>query len=73
MSQTYSTETIAKQLQEIEVPFADFVARALVGLLTGRKASVQSIANLMPGEASTEAKRQQIRRFLEQPVLAQHR
>jgi hypothetical protein len=73
MTQTYSTETIAKQLQEIDVPFADCVARALVGLLTARKASVQSIANLMPGDVSTEAKRQQIRRFLDQPVLAQHR
>src|SRR5215213_4091486 len=73
MRQTYSTETIAKQLQQIDVPFAPFVARALVALLTGRKASPQAIANLLPGEADTEAKRQELRRFLDQPALAQQR
>lgn len=73
MTQIYSTETIAKQLEEIDVPFADFVAGALVALLTSRKASPQAIANLLPGEATTEAKRQRIRRFLDQPVLAQTR
>jgi len=73
MTRTYSTETIAKELQGIDVPFADFVAGALVALLTGRKASVQAIANLLPTQADTEAKRQQLRRFLDQPALAQQR
>ncbi len=31
------------------------------------------VANLLPGEADTEAKRQQIRRFLDQPALSQQR
>ncbi len=73
MSPTYSTETIAKELQQIGVPFADFVARALVALLTGRKATPQAIATLLPGEADTEAKRQEVRRFLDQPALSQQR
>lgn len=73
MTRTYSTETIAKQLQEIDVPFAAFVARALVALLTGRKASPQALANLLPGDAAAEAKRQQVRRFLDQPALSQER
>ncbi len=49
------------------------MARALVALITGRKASPQAIANLLPGDTDTEAKRQQIRRFLDQPVLSQKR
>ena len=73
MTRTYSTETIEKQLQDIDVPFADFVARALVALLSGRKASPQALATLLPGEADTEAKRQQVRRFLDQPALCQRR
>ena len=73
MTLTYSTETIAKELEALEVPFSSFVARALVALLTGRKATPQAIANLMPGDANTEAKRQALRRFLDQPALAQER
>jgi hypothetical protein len=73
MTPAYSTETIAKQLRDIDVPFADFVARALVALLTGRKATPQAIANLLPEEADTQAKRQQVRRFRDQPALSQQR
>jgi hypothetical protein len=73
MTQTHSTETIAKELEGNDIPFADFVARALVALLTGRKATPQAIANLLPGEADTEAKRQQVRRFLDQPALSQQK
>ena len=73
MTQIYSTETIAKELQDIDVPFADFVSRALVALITGRKASPQALANLLPGDTDTEAKRQEVRRFLDQPALSQQR
>ncbi len=73
MTQTYSTETIAQALEQLEVPFPDFVARALVALLTGRKATLQQMANLLPGEQNTEAKRQALRRFLDQPALSQER
>jgi len=71
MAQTYSTETIAQVLDSLNLPFARLIARALTALLTCRNASVQQVANLLPGEADAEAKRQQIRRFLDQPSLRQ--
>ena len=71
MTHTYSTDTIAQQLAALGLPFASFLARALAGLLTGRKATIHQVANLLPGEASTQAKRQEIRRFLDQPALTQ--
>ena len=73
MAQTYCTETIVRELEGLGVPFASFLARALVALLTGRKASVQRLANLLPGAKSQEAARQQVRRFLDQPALTQER
>lgn len=69
MTQTYSTQTIAKELQTLQLPFPDFLARALTALLTARKATLQQIANLLPGSTDTEAKRQELRRFLDQPAL----
>lgn len=65
---TYSTETIAQELHALELPDVHFLSRALVALMTGRKASIQHLTNLMPGQASQEAKRQQFRRFLDQPT-----
>jgi DDE family transposase len=70
-STTYSTQTIAQELGAAGLPFAAFLARALTALLTGRNASVHRLANLLPGEADAEAKRQQIRRVLDQPTLRQ--
>ena len=69
--QTYSTQTIAQELDSLGLPFAALLARALSALLTGRSASVQQVANLLPGDANAEANRQQIRRFLDQPALSQ--
>jgi hypothetical protein len=43
----------------------------LSALLTGRSASVQQVANLLPTDANAEANRQQIRRLLDQPTLSQ--
>jgi hypothetical protein len=71
MTQTYSTETIAQQLNAVSLPCAALLARALTALLTCRKASLHQVANLLPGEANAEAKRQEIRRFLDQPALRQ--
>jgi hypothetical protein len=73
MAQTYSTETIAQELNALEVPAAPFLARALTALMTGRKATLHQIANLLPGTTNREAARQQIRRFLDQPALTQER
>ncbi len=73
MACIYSTETIAQELEASQIPFADLVARALVALLTGRKASLQHIATLLPGQADTDAKRQELRRFLDQPALSLER
>jgi len=64
----YSTDAIAQELHALQLPFPDFLARALVGLLTARKATLHQIANLLPGDASPEAKRQQMRRFLDHPA-----
>lgn len=71
MAQTYSTQTITNQLDALGLPFAAVLARALTALLTCRKASLHQVANLLPGEADAEAKRQQIRRTLDQPALTQ--
>lgn len=79
MTQTYSTQTIAQQLETLGVPSAALVAGALTALLTGRSACVQQVANLLPirratpasDEAHAEANRQQIRRLLDQPALSQ--
>jgi Transposase DDE domain len=73
MAPTYSTETIAQELNALELPGAPFLARALTALITGRKATLHQIANLLPGTTSSEAARQEIRRFLDQPALTQER
>ena len=73
MAHIYSTETIAQELNDLEVPDAPFLARALTALITGRKATLHQIANLLPGTANREAARQEIRRFLDQPILTQQR
>jgi hypothetical protein len=67
-STIYSTETIARTLSAADLPSAAFVARALTALLTGRRASVHRMANLLPGGAGAEANRQHFRRFLDQPI-----
>ena len=51
--------TIAK-LQELHLPFAQNFARALVALLAAKKISLHEVANLMPGEQSLDANRQQL-------------
>ena len=73
MAHTYSTETIAQQLNALEIPGAGFLARALTALITGRKATLHQIANLLPQSPNREAARQEIRRFLDQPALTQQR
>lgn len=72
--QTYSTETIANQLATLGLPFTDLLARALTALLSGRKATLHQIATLLPGPQthkaqSAQAKRQELRRLLDQPAL----
>ena len=71
MSRCYSTESIQDRLEILGLPFADFFARALVALLTGRKISLHHVAHLMPGEQNGEANRQQMRRCLEHETLTQ--
>ena len=73
MAHTYSTETIAQELNALEVPAAPFLAGALTALITGGKATLQQIANLLPESPNSEAARQEIRRFLDQPALRQQR
>jgi len=72
-STPYSTDAIAEELHALQLPFPDFLARALVGLLTARKATLHQITHLLPGEADPEAKRQQMRRFLDHPALGDGR
>jgi hypothetical protein len=67
---TYSTETLTQKLHELNLPFADFFARALVALLSGRKISLHHVAHLMPGEQNPEANRQQMRRCLDHESLS---
>ena len=54
----YSTKHIATILQEMDTPYQDFLARALVALIVGRKAVINQISKLMPGKANPEANRQ---------------
>ena len=69
MTQTYSTESLTQRLRLLDLPFAEFFARALVALLTARKISLHQIAHLMPGELNPEANRQQLRRCLDHETL----
>ncbi len=69
----YSTKHIAAILQEMDTPYQDFLARALVALIVGRKAVINQISKLMPGKANPEANRQEIRRFLGQPSMTPER
>ncbi len=73
MNPIYSTETIAQQLHSLRLPYASLIARALSALMTARKATIHQIAQLMQGEQTTEAKRQQLRRFLDQPSMTPER
>ena len=70
MAQNYSTETIAQKLHDLHLPFAQFFARALVALLSGRQISLHHVAHLMPGEQNPEANRQQMRRCLDHQSLS---
>lgn len=70
MTLPYSTDSIAQQIQQLELPFPDFLAKSLAAFLTARKATLQQIANLIPGDADHEAKRQQLRRMLDNPQLS---
>jgi hypothetical protein len=69
----YSTKHIATILQEMDTPYQDFLARALVALIVGRKAVINQMSKLMPGKANPEANRQEIRRFLGQPSMTPER
>jgi hypothetical protein len=69
MAHEYSPETIAQKLHELNLPFAEHFARALVALLSGRKISLHQVAQLMPGEQNPEANRQQMRRCLDHESL----
>ena len=69
MAPDYSTETLTQKLHDLHLPFAEFVARALVALLSGRKISLHQVAQLMPGEQNPEANRQQMRRCLDHESL----
>jgi len=69
MAQDYSTETIVQTLRRLNLPFADFFARALVALLSGRKISLHHVVQLMPGQQNPEANRQQMRRCLDHENL----
>jgi hypothetical protein len=70
MAHDYSTETLTQKLHRLDLPFAEVFARALVALLWGRKISLHQIAHLMPGEQSSKANRQQMRRCLDHQSLA---
>lgn len=71
MTRTYSIQTLQDKLHELDLPFAQHFARALVALLTARKISLHHVANLMPGEQNPEANRQQMRRCLDHETLTQ--
>jgi hypothetical protein len=71
MSHAYCTESLTQRLRQLDLPFADFFARALVALLTGRKISLHHVAHLMPGAQNPEANRQQMRRCLDHETLTQ--
>jgi Transposase DDE domain len=79
MTQTHSTTLtpdstdsltqIQEKMEALQLPFPKNFARALVGLLAGKKISLHEVANLMPGEQSLDANRQQIRRNLDHPAM----
>ena len=69
MTRNYCIESLESQLSALNLPFANIFARALCALLTGRKISLQHVVNLMPGEQSSEANRQQIRRCLNHQTM----
>lgn len=66
---TDSLAQIQEKMETLEIPFPQNFARALVGLLAGKKISLHEVANLMPGEQSLDANRQQIRRNLDHPSM----
>ena len=79
MTQTHSTTLtldskdslteIQEKMETLGLPFSQNFARALVGLLAGKKISLHEVANLMPGEQSQDANRQQIKRNLNHPTM----
>lgn len=66
---TPSLAELQEKLQELDLPFSEHFARALVALLTARKISLHEIAGLMPGKQSHDANRQQLRRGLDHKKL----
>ena len=46
MIHTYSTETIAQQLQNLNLPYSDLIARALTAVITGRMARERACEQL---------------------------
>jgi hypothetical protein len=66
---TYSIESIQTQLANLDLPFAEHFARALVGLISGRCISLHHVSARMPGETDAEANRQQLRRCLDHESL----
>jgi hypothetical protein len=80
VNQKYSTQHIATILQEMDAPYQEFLTRAIIGLIVGRRASIHSISKLMPDKSTRkevksreEANRQEIRRFLEQPEMTREK
>lgn len=79
MTQTHSTTSdlestnalgeIEEKMESLGLPFPEHFARALVGLLSGKKITLHEVANLMPGEKSHDANRQQMRRNLDHPRM----
>jgi len=65
----YSIDPITEKLADLGLPFADHFARALVGLISGRRISLQRVAEKMPGYHDSEANRQQLRRCLDHETL----
>lgn len=66
---TYSIDLITEKLAALGLPFAEHFARALVGLISGRRISLQRVAEKMPGDQDAEANRQQLRRCLDHETL----
>ena len=79
MTQTHSTAStllsinalheIEEKMASLGLPFPENFARALVGLLSGKKITLHEVANLMPGEKRHDANRQQVRRNLDHPRM----
>lgn len=60
----------------MDAPHQDFLTRALIGLIVGRRASIHNISKFMPDRSTRkavksreEANRQEIKRFLGQPEM----